>query len=98
MIAVVAAIFFSGQTIEGNFLTPLLVGSSVGLHPVWLLIALSVFGALFGFTGLLIAVPVAAVIGVLVRFAAEKYRASPLYLGVSNRPVEDETGRDDSAA
>jgi len=98
MIAVVAVIFFSGQTIEGNFLTPLLVGSSVGLHPVWLLIALSVFGALFGFTGLLVAVPVAAVIGVLVRFAAETYTSSPLYLGVSNRLDKTASGSDDDAA
>ena len=61
--------------------TPKLVGDSVGLHPVWLLFALSVFGALFGFIGLLVAVPVAAVIGVFVRFAAEQYKHSSLYQG-----------------
>lgn len=80
-IIVVALIFQSGQMIEGNVLTPKLVGSSVGLHPVWLLFALSVFGTLFGFVGLLVGVPVAAVIGVLVRFALDRYKSSPLYLG-----------------
>ena len=81
MVAIVAAIFVSGQMIEGNVLTPKLVGGSVGLHPVWLLFALSAFGALFGFVGLLVAVPVAAALGVIARFAAERYTASPLYLG-----------------
>ena len=80
-IIAVWAIFQSGQFVEGNILTPKLVGNSVGLHPVWLLFALSVFGSLFGFVGLLVAVPVAAVIGVLTRFALDRYRASPLYRG-----------------
>ena len=62
-IGIVAAIFVIGQFIEGNILTPKLVGKSVGLHPVWLLVALSVFGSVFGFVGLLVAVPVAAAIG-----------------------------------
>ena len=69
------AIFQSGQFVEGNFLTPKLVGER-GLHPVWLIFALAAFGALFGFLGVLVAVPVAAVIGVLVRFAIEQYRQS----------------------
>ncbi len=81
MIAVIAAIFFAGQFIEGNILQPKLVGSSVGLHPVWLMFALFAFGALLGFVGLLIAVPAAAVVGVLVRFALSRYLASPLYIG-----------------
>lgn len=81
MIAIVAAIFFSGQFLEGNVITPKLVGSSVGLHPVWLLLALSVFGSLFGFVGMLVAVPVAAVIGVIVRFVADRYTGSRLYQG-----------------
>lgn len=84
-ILVVWAIFQSGQFIEGNVLTPRLVGSSVGLHPVWLLLALSVFGSLFGFVGLLVAVPVAAAIGVITRFLARQYTASQLYLGVAGR-------------
>ncbi|PVA11898.1 AI-2E family transporter [Pelagivirga sediminicola] len=80
-VAVVAGIFVLGQVIEGNFLTPKLVGNSVGLHPVWLIFALSVFGALFGFVGMLVAVPVAAAIGVITRFATERYKESQLYRG-----------------
>jgi predicted PurR-regulated permease PerM len=81
MIAAVAGVFLAGQAVEGNFLTPKLVGGSVGLHPVWLMFALACFGAAMGFTGLLIAVPAAASIGVLVRFGLEQYRAGRLYQG-----------------
>jgi len=84
-IAVVAAVFAAGQFIEGNILTPKLIGKSVGLHPVWLLLALSAFGSAFGFVGMLIAVPVAAMIGVLTRFAVEQYQASLLYRGTERR-------------
>ncbi|WAJ30470.1 AI-2E family transporter [Antarcticirhabdus aurantiaca] len=80
-IVAVAAVFFSGQFIEGNILQPKLVGASVGLHPVWLMFALFAFGALFGFVGLLIAVPASAAIGVLVRFAIVKYLESEMYFG-----------------
>lgn len=80
-IVAVWGIFQSGQFIEGNFLTPKLVGDSVGLHPVWLLFALSAFGTLFGFAGLLVAVPVAATLGVLTRFAIDRYTDSSLYRG-----------------
>ncbi len=82
-ILVVAAVFFSGQFLEGNILQPKLVGQSVGLHPVWLMFALFAFGALFGFVGLLIAVPAAAVVGVLVRFALARYLDSDIYYGRS---------------
>ena len=78
-ILVVIGIFAAGQFIEGNFLSPKLVGSSVGLHPVWLMFALFAFGYLFGFVGLLLAVPMAAAAGVLVRFALNQYLASKLY-------------------
>ena len=88
-IGLVAAIFVAGQVIEGNILTPKLVGSSVGLHPVWLIFALTVFGALFGFVGMLVAVPVAAAIGVLARFGIEQYLDSRLYRGLSNEDQED---------
>jgi predicted PurR-regulated permease PerM len=81
-ILVVLGIFFVGQFIEGYVLAPKLVGESVGLHPVWLMFALFAFGALFGFVGLLIAVPLAAVIGVLLRFALRRYLESPLYTGL----------------
>jgi hypothetical protein len=70
--------------VEGNFLTPRMVGGSVGLHPVALMFALSAFGYLLGFTGLLIAVPVAACIGVLGRFAIEQYMGGRLYRGYSS--------------
>ncbi|MCB1437162.1 MAG: AI-2E family transporter [Rhodobiaceae bacterium] len=78
-IAAVIGIFAAGQFIEGNVLQPKLVGSSVGLHPVWLMFALFAFGFLFGFVGMLLAVPLAAAIGVLARFALAQYLASPLY-------------------
>ena len=84
-IGLVAGIFVIGQVIEGNVLTPRLVGHSVGLHPVWLIFALSVFGALFGFVGMLVAVPVAASIGVLARFAIGQYKDSRLYRGLDNQ-------------
>ncbi len=86
----VACIFFAGQFLEGNILQPKLVGESVGLHPVWLMFSLSAFGALLGFTGLLIAVPVAAAIGVLVRFGLSRYMASELYLGHQTEPAKDD--------
>ena len=85
-IGMVVAIFAVGQFVEGNILSPKLVGQSVGLHPVWLLLALSAFGSLFGFVGMLVAVPVAAVIGVLVRFGVAQYQQSPLFTG--SPPVE----------
>ncbi len=77
----VALAFGIGQFIEGNILQPKLVGSSVGLHPVWLMFALFAFGSLLGFTGMLIAVPTAAAVGVLVRFVIHRYQQSPLYTG-----------------
>jgi predicted PurR-regulated permease PerM len=82
-IGLVGVIFVIGQVIEGNFLTPKLVGNSVGLHPVWLLLSLSVFGTLFGFVGLLVAVPLAAAIGVIIRFVVGRYNSSLLYQGHS---------------
>lgn len=87
-IGLVAGIFVLGQVAEGNFLTPKLVGNSVGLHPVWLIFALTVFGALFGFVGMLVAVPVAAAIGVLARFAIAQYKDSRLYRGLDSRDTE----------
>ena len=82
-IGTIAAIFGFGQFMEGNVLTPRLVGKSIGVHPVWLIFALSIFGAIFGFVGLLVAVPLSATIGVLARFGIAHYRQSHLYLGQS---------------
>ena len=81
MIGAVLAVFFLGQFVEGNILSPKLVGSAVGLHPVWLMFALFAFGSMFGFVGLLLAVPLAATAGVLTRFALRQYLASRLYSG-----------------
>jgi predicted PurR-regulated permease PerM len=80
-IGMVIAVFAVGQVVEGNFLTPKLVGERIGLHPVWVIFALFTGGTLFGFTGVLLAVPTAAVIGVLVRFGLDRYRNSPYYSG-----------------
>lgn len=84
-VVLIAVIFFSGQFLEGNILQPRLVGHRVGLHPVWLMFALFAFGLLFGFVGLLVAVPVSAAIGVLVRFAISRYLDSDLYYGRSHQ-------------
>ncbi len=78
-VALVCGIFVFGQLMEGNVLTPNIVGNKVRLHPVWLLFALIASGYVLGFTGLLISVPLAAVIGVLVRYAIRRYYESPLY-------------------
>ncbi|WP_299351335.1 AI-2E family transporter [uncultured Shimia sp.] len=95
-LGLVGAIFVFGQVIEGNVLTPKLVGSSVGLHPVWLIFALSVFGALFGFVGMLIAVPLAAAIGVLARFFIAQYKGSKLYTGLAGMaPLETDDVQDE---
>ncbi|TMJ04572.1 MAG: AI-2E family transporter [Alphaproteobacteria bacterium] len=80
-IITVLVIFFVGQFLEGYVLAPKLVGESIGLHPVWLMFALFAFGYLMGFVGLLIAVPLAAIVGVLVRFALRRYLESPFYTG-----------------
>ena len=88
-IVLVAGIFAVGQFLEGNILQPRFVGSSIGVHPVWLMFALFAFGSLFGFVGVLLAVPVTAAIGVLVRFALERYRASRLYWGRDGGPPEE---------
>ena len=80
-VVITAGIFIIGQVVEGNFLQPKLVGTSVGLHPVWLIFALFAFSLLFGFVGTLVAVPAAAMVAVLVRFAVQQYLASPFYHG-----------------
>ncbi len=80
-VGLVLGVFVIGQLLEGNVLTPRVIGRKIGLHPVWVLFALLAGGALFGFVGLLLAVPAAAVIGVLVRFTLSRYLSSRLYLG-----------------
>lgn len=78
-IGIIAGIFAVGQILEGYVLTPKLVGGKVGLHPVWVMFGLLAGGTLFGFVGILVAVPVAAMVGVLSRFAISQYMASPIY-------------------
>lgn len=84
-VAAVLAVFLVGQAIEGNILSPMIIGDRVRLHPVWLIFALFVFGYLFGFVGMLLAVPAAAAIGVLVRFSLGVYLESPLYRGAGSK-------------
>lgn len=87
-VAATAGVFLFGQFVEGNILQPKLVGGSIGVHPVWLMFALFAFGSLFGFVGLLLAVPLAAVIGVLARFSIQKYLESTLYSGTPKPPAK----------
>ncbi|MBX9697721.1 MAG: AI-2E family transporter [Alphaproteobacteria bacterium] len=77
-----------GQLLESNFLTPKLVGDRVGLHPVWIIFALLTGGFFFGFLGLVIALPVAATLGVLVRFLISKYKGSVYYLGTKRKKIK----------
>ncbi len=79
--AIIIAIFAFGQFVEGNFITPKIMSNSIGLHPVWIMFALLAGGALLGFFGILIAVPFAAVIGVVIKYLVEKYKVSILYKG-----------------
>ncbi len=80
-VLIILAIYMVGQFLEANILYPKLVGQSININPVWLMFALFAFALLFGFVGLLLAVPLAAVSGVLTRYAITKYQQSSLYLG-----------------
>lgn len=95
-VAIVAVVFFVGQLLEGNVLTPKLVGDKVGLHPVWVIFALFAFGALFGFVGVLIAVPAAAIIGVAVRFGLELYLDSK-YFDADRQAASDGSSQETSS-
>lgn len=87
-VAIIGGIFIVGQLIEGNILSPKIVGDSVGLHPLWIFFALLAGGALFGILGMLIAVPLAATAGVLLAFAITQYKASPLYKGKTKKKAK----------
>lgn len=91
-IGIVAAIFVAGQVAEGNYLTPKLLGDRIGLHPVWVMFALLAGGALAGFVGVLIAVPVAAAAGVMVRHGIDRYTDSRLYRGTVGEGGNDGSG------
>lgn len=85
-IALVVGVFLAGQGLDAGFLSPNIVGSKIGLHPVWLIFALFVFSYLFGIVGMLVAVPVAAAVAVLIRFGLDLYLSSSLYTGASPAP------------
>jgi predicted PurR-regulated permease PerM len=87
-VGIIVAIYAVLQVVESMALTPKLVGSRVGLHPVWIIFALLAAGVLFGVVGILLAVPVAAVIGVLIRFGVSRYLASQVYLGPAGSTAE----------
>jgi predicted PurR-regulated permease PerM len=75
----VVLVFMTGQMVEGMLLTPLLVGEKIGLHPVAVIFAVLAGGQLFGFFGILLALPVAAVVMVMLRYTHEQYVSSSLY-------------------
>ena len=83
LLATVVAIFAAGQALDSGFLSPRVVGAKIGLHPVALIFALVVFSYLFGFVGVLVAVPMAAAAGVLIRYSLELYLASSYYKGTA---------------
>ena len=89
-VLLIAAIFAAGQFIEGNFLSPWLVGGRIGLHPVWMMFALVAFGYLFGFTGLLLAVPLAAALKVIIAHGLRLYLDSALYHGERRAEATEE--------
>ena len=86
-ILIVVGVFIGAQVLDAGFLSPNIVGSKIGLHPVWLIFSLFVFSYLFGFVGVLVAVPIAAAVGVLVRFALKVYLASGVYQGDETAPA-----------
>ncbi len=90
-VGAVLATFVISQFLEGNFLTPRIVGSQVGLGPVWVILAIMVFGSTLGFAGLLLAVPIAAVLKVLLGEAMQNYRTSDFFSGVDD---DDDTTPD----
>ena len=73
-LATITGVFIFGQLLESNYLTPKLVGKNIGLHPVWIVFGLFVFGALFGFIGVLFATPLTAVCGVLIKHLSFEYK------------------------
>lgn len=92
-VLIIAGIFVAGQIIEGNILTPKLLGDSVGLHPLWILFALMAGGSLFGILGMMLAVPLAAVFGVLFSFAILQYKSSPLYKRPEKKKIVKKTAK-----
>jgi len=92
-IALVGSVFLAGQALDAAILSPNIVGSKIGLHPVWLIFALLAFSYLFGFLGLIVAVPVAAALGVITRYALKRYLGSSMYTGSGHVPVQGQESR-----
>jgi predicted PurR-regulated permease PerM len=90
--ALIAGIFMAGQFLEGNFISPKLLGDSVGLHPLWIMFALLAGGSLFGIVGMLLAVPLTAVFGVLAGFALDMYKTSPYYTNMPAKAAPTDSG------
>ncbi|MEO1544989.1 MAG: AI-2E family transporter, partial [Pseudomonadota bacterium] len=88
-VILVLGVFLAGQVLDASFLSPQIVGSRVGLHPVWVIFALIAFSYLFGIVGVLVAIPLAAAVAVIVRFALNAYLGSAVYTGEVSQPVED---------
>ncbi|MEJ2503045.1 MAG: AI-2E family transporter, partial [Gemmatimonadota bacterium] len=80
--AKVAVVFLIVQFLDGNVIGPRIVGESVGLHPVWVILAIAVSGFLFGFVGLLLALPGAILVKLLLEAALTRYRESSVYTGI----------------
>jgi predicted PurR-regulated permease PerM len=91
-IALVIGVFLAGQALDAGFLSPTIVGSKIGLHPVWLIFALFAFSYLFGLVGTLVAVPLAAALGVLIRFALDVYLKSRVYQGTASAAASSGLG------
>ncbi|HEX4296963.1 MAG TPA: AI-2E family transporter [Devosia sp.] len=81
LVVIVFIVYMIGQFLEGNILYPRFVGQSININPVWLMFALFAFAFLFGFVGLLLAVPLAAITATLARYAIRRYKESALYRG-----------------
>ncbi len=89
LLVLVGVVFTVGQLLESYVLTPRIVGDKIGLHPVAVIFAVMAGGQLFGFLGMLLALPVAAVSNVLLRYAHQRYRQSDLYAGEKPNIVLD---------
>lgn len=94
-VLIVVMVYMVGQFLEGNVLYPKLVGQSININPVWLMFALFAFGLLFGFVGLILAVPLAAITATLTRYAVKRYKESALYHG--ERPARPAPGEPELA-
>ena len=87
----ISCVFLIGQIFEGKVLIPNLIGGKIGLHPLWVIFSLFAGGAISGFAGILIAVPLAGVVGVLVRYTLQNYKKTTFYLGKNPNKMASKT-------